>query len=192
MILWLISIGFISAFALGPASFNIIRSLVAERSWPWKSIAGFLVGDVIYIGLALALLQSPWLQQEWLRILLTILTVICLILYSAKILLSAKASTSLEGAIRPPSFRKSFLLTMGNFHLVFIYAGLFSNMAAATTSALLIGALSYTLAFLVSFVLLLFVISHFKSHLKQILRHLEVIAACGFLTFSAYLSMGIL
>ncbi|WP_373997508.1 LysE family transporter [Bdellovibrio bacteriovorus] len=195
MILWLMIIGFLSAFALGPASFNIIRSLVRDRSWPWKSIAGFLLGDIVYIALALMLLKSPLLQEAWLKALLTVLTVLCLVLYSVKILFLQKNTDSSflkEELLIRPSFKKSFLLTMANFHLVFIYASLFANVANENGLTLWMGAITYLAAFLVSFILLLFTIRQFKNHLQGFLRKIEVVAACGFLTFSAYLSLGIL
>ncbi|WP_413567989.1 LysE family transporter [Bdellovibrio sp. HCB117] len=195
MILGLILLGFLSAFALGPASFNIIRSLVRDRTWPWRSIAGFLCGDVMYIVLALVLLKSPVLREEWLKAVLTILTVLCLVFYSVKVLFSKdtlNSSSFNEDFLMRPSFKKSFLLTMANFHLVFIYAGLFANIANEKGLTLWMGALAYLVAFFVSFILLLFTIQQFKIQLQGFLRKIEVVAACGFLTFSAYLSLGIL
>ena len=63
MIIWMSGVGFLSAFALGPASFNIIRNLITKKNWPWPSILGFLLGDLFYIGLALWALQSPVLAS---------------------------------------------------------------------------------------------------------------------------------
>ncbi|MBV2168066.1 MAG: LysE family transporter [Bdellovibrio sp.] len=193
MILGLLLVGGLSAFALGPASFNIIRTLISKRTWPWASIAGFLAGDLVYIGLALILLQSALLQMPWLRISLTSLTVLCLMIYSIRILLPKQKlpETFLE-SFSSPSFKKSFLLTLANFHLVFIYAGLFANLGADGKIAIYSGALAYFIGFLLGFFSLLYGLHFFQSSLRTLLRKMEVVAAFGFLTFSIYLSLEIL
>lgn len=193
MIFWLIFVGFLSAFALGPASFNIIRSLITQKTWPWASIAGFLLGDLIYIGLAIALLRSPLLQEPWLKTLLTVLTVFCLVIYSGKILLPKRASSDLvKEPLSNPSFKQSLLLTLTNFHLVFIYAGLFANLSITANSLLYWGVIAYFTAFILTFLGMLYGLQIFQESLRNLLRRLEVIAACGFLTFSLYISLEIL
>ncbi len=193
MIFWLIFVGFLSAFALGPASFNIIRSLITQKTWPWASIAGFLLGDLIYIGLAIALLRSPLLQEPWLKTLLTVLTVFCLVIYSGKILLPKRASSDLvKEPLSNPSFKQSLLLTLTNFHLVFIYAGLFANLSITANSLLYWGVIAYFTAFILTFLGMLYGLQIFQKSLRNLLRRFEVIAACGFLTFSLYISLEIL
>lgn len=193
MIFWLIFVGFLSAFALGPASFNIIRSLITQKTWPWASIAGFLLGDLIYIGLAIALLRSPLLQEPWLKTLLTVLTVFCLVIYSGKILLPKRASSDLvKEPLSNPSLKQSLLLTLTNFHLVFIYAGLFANLSITANSLLYWGVIAYFTAFILTFLGMLYGLQIFQESLRNLLRRLEVIAACGFLTFSLYISLEIL
>lgn len=187
MILWMISVGFLSAFALGPASFSIIRSLVSRRTWPWSSIAGFLLGDLIYIVLALVLLQSPWLHQEWLKTLLTGLTALVLSAYSLKVLTSKEPAT-LE--IPHMGFKKSLALTLSNFHLVLIYAGLFVHLRDA--KSLWLGAGVYLGTFTLSFLALLWGLKRLQGPIKKFLRKIEIVAACGFFCFSVYLSMEIL
>ncbi len=186
MILWMTSIGCLSAFALGPASFSIIRSLLNRRDWPWASIAGFLVGDIIYISLAVVFLSSPWLQHSGLRFALTMLTAGILSLYSVKVLLSRPtpqlAHKTSQGFIR------SLLLTLSNCHLVLIYVGLFMNLTSSQ-SPLWLGVLVYLSAFVASFLGLLWVLRHFQGALKTFLRKIEIITACGFLVFSLYLSL---
>ncbi|WII71017.1 hypothetical protein QJS83_11145 [Bdellovibrio sp. 22V] len=191
MILWFSGLGFISAFALGPATFNIIRNLIARKAWPWRSIAGFLLGDLIYIAAAVLLLRTSLWQIVWLKALLTSLTVLCLLLYSLKVLFPGKEQQEQPSTVGAPSFRRSFFLTLGNFHLVFIYAGLFVNLTENNLT-MFAGVLAYLSAFIVSFFALLWVLRVFHGSLQQILRKIEVVAACGFLTFSIYLSMGIL
>lgn len=191
MILGLMGVGFLSAFAVGPASFNIIRTLIAKRTWPWSSIGGFLLGDLIYILLALLLIQSPLLQELWLKSLLTILTVICLVLYSGKVLLTTKPAEN-EATVLIQGFRKNLLLTLSNFHLLFIYAGLFVGFSGDTSDPLWMGVLVYILTFLLSFFIMLFALLFFQKSLKTTLRKIEVLAAFGFITFSVYLSLGML
>ncbi|WP_413944753.1 LysE family transporter [Bdellovibrio sp. HCB-162] len=195
MILWLMLVGFLSAFALGPASFNIIRSLINKRTWPWDSIAGFLLGDIFYITLALLLLQSPLLQLTWLKTLLTGLTVASLVLYSGKILFPSLKDKDQE--VKPSQqqqqgFKSSLLLTLSNFHLVFIYAGLFVNISHSRHFSLFAGVMAYFMAFLVTFFALLWALRSLQSSLKNVLRRIEMVAAFGFLTFSVYLSLEIL
>lgn len=191
MIPWMITVGFLSAFALGPASFSIIRSLVSRRQWPWSSIAGFLVGDLIYIVLAMALLQSPLLHEIWLKNLLTALTAGVLLLYSVKVLTS---KTNPQQSLEVPAqgFSKSLLLTLSNFHLVLIYAGLFVQLAGQKTAALWMGVGVYVLTFVFSFLGLLWGLKQLHGPLKKLLRKIEIVAACGFLGFSIYLSLEIL
>ncbi|AFY01647.1 hypothetical protein [Bdellovibrio bacteriovorus] len=188
MILWMISVGFLSAFALGPASFSIIRSLVSRRTWPWSSIAGFLLGDVTYILLAMALLKSPLFHQEWLKITLTGMTALVLSAYSLKVLLSKEQPATIE--IPHQGFTKSLALTLSNFHLVLIYAGLFVHLRDA--KSLWLGVLVYLLTFVVSFLALLWGLKRLHGPIKQFLRKIEIVAACGFFCFSIYLSVGIL
>lgn len=190
MILWMITVGFLSAFALGPASFSIIRSLVSRRQWPWSSIAGFLVGDLTYIVLAMALLQSPLFHEVWLKNLLTALTAGVLLLYSVKVLLSKPNPQSLE--VPAQGFSKSLLLTLSNFHLVLIYAGLFVQLTGQKTAALWMGVGVYILTFILSFLGLLWGLKQLHGPLKKFLRKIEIVAACGFLGFSIYLSLEIL
>lgn len=193
MIPWLVFVGFLSAFALGPASFNIIRSLISKRSWPWSSIAGFLLGDLLYITLTLLLLQSPVLQHPGLKIFLTGLTVACLVLYSGKILFPSLKDKDQEVVpLQNQGFKNSFLLTISNFHLVLIYAGLFVNLNHENPVSLLLGVFVYFAAFLVTFLALLWGLRFLQDSLKKALRKIEVIAAFGFLTFSVYLSLEIL
>lgn len=189
MIPWMIGVGFLSAFALGPASFSIIRSLISRREWPWGSIAGFLLGDVFYILMALLLLQSPLFHEAWLKNILTGLTAVTLLLYSAKVFLSKSNPQNLE--FPDQGFTKSLLLTLSNFHLVFIYAGLFVHLTAQK-NILLIGVSAYLGAFALSFLALLWTLQRLHGPLKFFLRKIEILAACGFLGFSIYISMGIL
>lgn len=188
MILWMLSVGFLSAFALGPASFSIIRSLVSRRTWPWSSIAGFLLGDLTYIALAMALLQSPLFHQDWLKTVLTALTAVVLSAYSLKVLLSKEQPASLE--IPHLGFTKSLALTLSNFHLVLIYAGLFVQLRDA--KSLWLGVTAYLLAFVFSFLALLWGLKRLHGPIKKFLRKIEIVAACGFFCFSIYLSMEIL
>ncbi|MEN0057420.1 MAG: LysE family transporter [Bdellovibrio sp.] len=194
MILGLMLVGFLSAFALGPASFNIIRSVLKKRTWPWNSILGFLLGDCFYIVVALLLLQSPLLQQENVKITLTLLTAGILGLYSCKMLLLSPEVThsQMSQNSEPASFWSSFFLTLGNVHLVLIYAGLFAHWGQQDMSFLLWGVGAYLLTFVISFFGLLALLRFFQTSLKSFLRHIEILAACGFLTFSVYLSLEIL
>lgn len=189
MILWMTSVGCLSAFALGPASFSIIRTLLSRRQWPWASIAGFLVGDLVYIALAVALLQSPWLSLPWLKTALTSLTVIALSLYSVKVLWSRPAEEAPQ--VTSQGFLRSLLLTLSNFHLVLIYAGLFVNLTTSQ-NPLWLGVLVYLSAFIASFLGLLWGLRRLQGPLRSFLRKIEVVAACGFLGFSLYLSLEIL
>lgn len=189
MILWMTSVGCLSAFALGPASFSIIRSLLNRRQWPWASIAGFLVGDVIYIALAVALLHSPWLNLPWLKTGLTALTAAALSLYSVKVLWTRPGLAEEQAASQ--GFLRSLMLTLSNFHLVLIYAGLFINLTNSQ-SPLWLGVLVYLSAFVASFLGLLWGLRRLQGPLKTFLRKIEVVAACGFLGFSLYLSLEIL
>ncbi|WP_413584426.1 hypothetical protein [Bdellovibrio sp. HCB274] len=188
MILWMTSVGFISAFALGPASFSIIRSLVSLRTWPWSSIAGFLLGDLTYIVLAIFLLQSQILNQLWLRNILTGLTAVMLLGYSLYVLLSSKPRE--EKAPSQLGFGKCLTLTLSNFHLVLIYAGLFVHLNES--NSLWLGAAIYSIAFIAGFLTLLWGLKHLHGPLKKFLRNIEIVAACGFFCFSIYLSMEIL
>ncbi|WP_413580616.1 hypothetical protein [Bdellovibrio sp. HCB288] len=188
MILAMFVTGILSAFALGPASFSIIRSLVSRRSWPWSSIAGFLLGDLIYILFATALLRSPLLHLQWFKNLLTVLTALALLIFSVHVIFSKSPTSSIQ--IPDLGFRMSLALTLSNFHLVFIYAGLFSH--ALETNTLLLGVSIYALTFVASFMALLWSLKRLHGPIKKILRKIEVVAACGFFCFSVYLSMEIL
>ncbi|WP_413574782.1 LysE family transporter [Bdellovibrio sp. HCB290] len=188
MILWMSSLGFISAFAVGPASFSIIRSLVCLRTWPWSSIAGFLLGDLIYIALAILLLQSPLLHHPWLRNILTGLTAVVLLVYSLHVLLSRKPAQDMEAT--QLGFGKSLTLTLSNFHLVLIYAGLFVHLNK--TNSLWLGASIYSLAFIAGFLTLLWGLKQLHGSIRKFLRNIELVAACGFFCFSIYLSMELL
>lgn len=182
-------IGALSAFALGPASFNIIRNLINSHRWPWKSIFGFLVADVIYMILALALLRTPWLQESAIRTTLTALTAGTLLMYSLKTFFT-KNSRSLVNCSNSDSFLTSLTLTLSNFHLVLIYAGLFSNLKQSQNLAQ--SASVYLLFFVGAFLLLLWGLEQFRESLKTALRKIELTAAYGFLGFAAYLSIEIL
>lgn len=189
MILWMSGVGFLSAFALGPAGFNVVRDLLSKKTWPWGAILGFLLGDLLYIGLALGLVQSPLLHSFWLKNILTLLTVFCLIFYSTKVLFFTKeVSGDEQNNEIQQGFIKSLLLTLANFHLVFIYAGLFLTLQQSSIpGTLTFGVLIYASSFVASFLFLLLGLSGFRVYLKTALRKAEVVAACGFLSFSLYL-----
>ncbi|UOF02020.1 LysE family transporter [Bdellovibrio reynosensis] len=191
MILWIAFLGFISAFALGPATFNIIQNLIQKKTWPWKEIFGFMVGDIIYLALALSLINTPLLLGSKIKSVLTLLTVAFLVFYSLKILLKKKAKVETALA-ESHGFWRSLFITLCNFHLVFIYAGLFAPFASTSGSELLLGAGSYLAAFFVSFISLLWVLQIAQKHLERFLRKIEIIAAYGFLTFSFILSLELL
>lgn len=182
-------IGALSAFALGPATFNIIRNLINSNRWPWKSIMGFLVADVIYMLLALALLQSPWLKVPFVRTILTALTAITLLLYSLKTFCS-NGPANHDDRQTSDRFLGSLSLTLANFHLVLIYAGLFSNLE--NNQDLWWSAGVYLLFFLGAFLFLLWGLEQYQNSLKNVLRKIELTAAYGFLSFSVYLSFAIL
>ena len=191
MIVGLLLIGFLSAFALGPSSFNIIHSIVSKKTWPWTAIAGFLAADLTLLASSLVLLRSPLLQYPTSKTLLTLITVISLSAYAIQIFLK-KPSLALEAADNSKNtFAKSFLLGLCNVHLVLIYAGLFINMTTEGEIPYQ-SAILYFGSFLVSFLGLLWIIRSLKELLSPVLRHLELVAAFGFLLFSAYLSWGIL
>lgn len=191
MILALLLIGFLSAFALGPSSFNIIRDLLSRKRWPWKAILGFLLADLVLISLSLVLLRSPWLQNSLSKTVLTLVTVLSLSFYALQILFKSP-SLALEAEHESKnSFAKSFLLGLCNVHLVLIYAGLFINVAMDGDIPFQ-PALIYFLSFLVSFLSMLWIVRTINAVLAPLLRHLELMAAFGFLLFSAYLSWGIL
>lgn len=191
MILWMIALGLLSALAIGPASFQIIRSLITGRTWPWNSILGFLCGDIIYIFFSVLLLRSPLLEITWVRNILTMITVLVLFTYAVKVLVFQKA-TDLSSPLQYFGFKKSLLLTLSNVHLVLIYTGLFLNITNEHPLHFMWGILIYFLAFVVGFLALLVSLNRIKLSLAKILRPLEVIVACGFLTFSVYLYLEIL
>ncbi len=182
-------IGALSALALGPASFNIIRSLIHNNRWPWNSILGFLIADVIYMVLALVLLRSPWLQEHAIRTVLTALTAGTLLIYSLKTFVNKSPPTPLNHP-KADSFFASLSLTLSNFHLVLIYAGLFSNLKQSQN--LVQSASVYLGFFLGAFLLLLWGLEQYRESLKTALRKIELTAAYGFLGFAAYLSVTIL
>lgn len=191
MILGLLLLGFLSAFALGPSSFNIIRHLVTRKSWPWMDIVGFLTADLTLIAISLVLLRSPFLQTQASRTVLTLITVGCLSAYALQILLR-KNPLPLEASENSKnSFFKSFLLGTSNLHLVLIYAGLFINVTMDGDIPYQ-PVLFYFGSFLFSFFGLLWIIRSLKELFRPVLRQLEVTAAFGFLMFSIYLSWGIL
>ncbi|XGC79327.1 LysE family transporter [Bdellovibrio bacteriovorus] len=191
MILWIAFLGFISAFALGPATFNIIQNLIQKRTWPWKEILGFMLGDIIYLALAISLIHTPLLQESRIKSALTFLTISFLVFYSVKILLKKKETV--ESALAENyGFWRSLFITLCNFHLVFIYAGLFAPFASRSGNELLWGAGSYLAAFFLSFLGLLWVLQMAQKHLERFLRKIEIIAAYGFLTFSFLLSLELL
>lgn len=194
MILWMIFVAFLSAFAVGPASFSIIRSLVSTKRWPWSSIAGFLLGDVIYIGLAIKFLQSPLFHNEWFKNILTGMTALFLLLYSMQVVVKRSEIKNLE--IPAPGFVKSLLLTLSNFHLLLIYAGFFVHFTDPSPTALWLGVsiyvVIYVVTFVVSFIALLGGLLLFQTSLKTLLRKIEIMTACCFLSFSIYLFMEIL
>lgn len=186
--------GFISAFALGPASFNIIRDLLREETWPWSAILGFLSADLLYITLAAALLTSPHLHSSGLVTSLTLLTVGALWLYSFKVFLTASPAGETATLGRPRSgFFQSLFLTLSNFHLILLYTGLFLNLSSQKADAhLTLGIICYVLGFIGGFLGLLSALKAFGNYLKNILRKVEIFAACGFLGLSIYLLSGIL
>ena len=190
MILSLIAIGLLSAFALGPASFSIIRQLLADKKWPWAEISGFLMGDIIYIAMSLLLLQSPIVQNSKLKVALTLLTSATLILFSMHLLWKRKRAN--PEASSQKGFWGSLFLTLGNFHLVLIYTGLFASLLKGNTPQLVFGASLYALSFCGGFILLLNVLKIFQDALHKILRQLEVVVSFGFICFSFYLSWGTL
>ncbi len=168
MILGLMGLGALSALAVGPASFNIIRILIAEKTWPWPSILGFLTGDFIYIFLAMALLRTPLLQEQWLKSTLTVLTVICLVVYSSRVLFTnsnnkAQSKNSSEENFLKQSFKESFILTLGNFHLLFIYAGIFISFSQSLMYLSMAVCSLIVATFLLSFFILLRLLRSFSS-----------------------------
>lgn len=191
MTLSMMGIGFLSAFALGPAGFNIIRSLLTKKRWPWPAILGFLAGDLIYILLSVLLIKSPLLHHSWLEKTLTMLTVLALLFYAVKVLFLTDKEP-LHGSVTGSSqgFRQSLLLTLSNFHLVFIYAGIFLSLT--DQASLGFGIFVYVVSFVAGFMGLLLGLRGFEFYLKNILRKIEIFAACGFLSFSIYLILGIL
>lgn len=194
MMIGMFGAGFISAFALGPASFNIIRNLLREKSWPWSAILGFFSADLVYILVAAALLYSPYLHSSSLTAGLTLLTVGMLWLYSLKVFLAANpvSETSAIPQARH-GFRQSLLLTLSNFHLILLYTGLFLNLSSQESeSQLALGIGCYFFGFVGGFLGLLSALKAFANYLKTALRKVELFAACGFLGFSFYLLSGIL
>lgn len=186
----LLTMGLASSLAVGPASFSIIRNLINHRKWPWRSIAGFLLGDLIYIAVTILFLQTPLVHEAWLRRLLTAMTVAVLLFYSVRVLFLSPKEQSIE--VSPQSFTRSLMLTLANFHLLFIYAGLFMHLSELGWAALWQGISLYLLSFIAGFLGLLWSLKKFHTYLKLILRKIEIIAACGFFGFSIYLSLEIL
>ena len=146
MILEIIAMGFLSAFALGPASFNIIRLLVTKKKFPWSAILGFLLADLIFILLALYLLRTSFFNEPLVRFVLTLFTAFALTTYALKILLKPE-SPELPDFHLNPGFRQSFLLSLSNIQLLLIYAGLFSSWSLSLPQIPYSGALFYFLSF---------------------------------------------
>lgn len=192
MILSLILVGLLSSFALGPASFSIIRKMLQEKNFPWAEISGFLMGDVIYIALSLGLLQSSYMQNSRLKVALTLLTSGMLLAFSLNMLWKRKQATASAGASTQNGFWGSLLLTLGNFHLVLIYTGLFAGLLHGNLLQVVGGAILYTLSFAGGFILLLSVLKKFQDTLQRLLRQIEVFVSVGFIFFSFYLSWGTL
>lgn len=191
MILSLILVGLLSSFALGPASFSIIRKMLQERKFPWAEISGFLMGDVIYIAMSLVLLQSPFMQNSRLKVALTLLTSGTLLAFSLHMLWKRNHTASAEASSQN-GFWGSLLLTLGNFHLVLIYTGLFAGLLHGNLLQVVGGAGLYTLSFAGGFILLLNVLKKFQDTLQRLLRQIEVFVSVGFIFFSFYLSWGTL
>lgn len=194
MILSLILVGLLSSFALGPASFSIIRKMLQERKFPWAEISGFLMGDVIYIAMSLVLLQSPFMQNSRLKVALTLLTSGTLLAFSLHMLWKRQKNTNTASveASSQNGFWGSLLLTLGNFHLVLIYTGLFAGLLHGNLLQVVGGAGLYTLSFAGGFILLLNVLKNFQETLQKMLRQIEVFVSVGFIFFSFYLSWGTL
>jgi hypothetical protein len=191
MMLSLILVGLLSSFALGPASFSIIRKMLQEKNFPWAEISGFLMGDVIYIAMSLVLLQSPFMQNSKLKVALTLLTSGTLLAFSLHMLWKRKQNASVEASSQN-GFWGSLLLTLGNFHLVLIYTGLFAGLLHGNLLQVVGGASLYTLSFAGGFILLLNILKNFQDALQKILRQVEVFVSVGFIFFSFYLSWGTL
>ena len=194
MIFSLILVGLLSSFALGPASFSIIRKMLQERKFPWAEISGFLMGDVIYIAMSLVLLQSPFMQNSRLKVALTLLTSGTLLAFSLHMLWKRQKNpnTASVEASSQNGFWGSLLLTLGNFHLVLIYTGLFAGLLHGNLLQVVAGATLYTLSFAGGFILLLNVLKNFQETLQKMLRQIEVFVSVGFIFFSFYLSWGTL
>ncbi|MNL14331.1 hypothetical protein D3C87_1352660 [compost metagenome] len=193
MMLSLILVGLLSSFALGPASFSIIRKMLQEKNFPWAEISGFLMGDVIYIAMSLVLLQSPFMQNSRLKVALTLLTSGTLLAFSLHMLWKRqKNATASAEASSQNGFWGSLLLTLGNFHLVLIYTGLFAGLLHGNMLQVVGGASLYTLSFAGGFILLLNILKNFQDTLQKILRQIEVFVSVGFIFFSFYLSWGTL
>ena len=197
MILSLIFVGLLSSLALGPASFSVIRKMLQEKVFPWAEISGFLMGDVIYITMSLVLLQSPFMQNSRLKVALTLLTSGTLLAFSLHMLWkhhkqNGHGTTSGVEASSQKGFWGSLLLTLGNFHLVLIYTGLFAGLLHGSQLQKVAGASLYTLSFAGGFILLLSLIKNFQDALQKILRQIEVFVSVGFIFFSFYLSWGTL
>lgn len=190
MILSVILVGLLSSFALGPASFSIIRKMLQEKVFPWAEISGFLMGDVIYIAMSLMLLQSPFLQNSRLKVALTLLTSGTLLAFSLHMLWKRKTASA--EVFSQNGFWGSLILTLGNFHLVLIYTGLFAGLLHGNTWQVIGGASLYTLSFAGGFFLLLAVLKNFQDALQKILRQIEVFVSVGFIFFSVYLTWGTL
>lgn len=190
MIAGIILVAILSSFAVGPASFNIIRNLISTERWPWSSIAGFLVGDLAYVGLAIVLLQSPLFRETWLKTFLTTLTAVVLFIYAVRIMTSKEKAVYLE--VPASGFMKSLFLTLSNFHLILIYAGFFVHFDEPNPGFLFIGVGIYVCAFITGFMLFLWGLQLFRSSLRRFLRKIEFFTACGFLSFSIYLFTEIL
>lgn len=190
MIPGIILLGLLSAFAVGPASFSIIQSLIQSKTWPWKAIAGFLLGDIIYISLALSLLKTPLLDNQVIRIVLTLLTVVFLVTYAVRILFAKKQIE--ETFSTTHGFWKSLIITLSNFHLIFLYAGIFAPFTHQSAMKLALVVSAYLFAFIASFLTLLWTIQQLRNGLQTFLRKIQVIAAYGFITCSIFLSLELL
>lgn len=198
MMLSLILVGLLSAFALGPASFSIIRKMLQGKTLPWAEISGFLMGDVIYIAMSLVLLQSPLMQNSRLKVALTLLTSGTLLAFSLHMLWKRQNTATgrpKRSGVETSSqngFWGSLLLTLGNFHLVLIYTGLFAGLLHGNLLQVIGGATLYTLSFAGGFILLLIILKNFQATLQKLLRQIEVFVSVGFIFFSFYLSWGTL
>ncbi len=190
MMVTLVILGFLSALTLGPAGFSIVQKLIQEKRWPWAEISGFFLGDFIYLGLSLLLLQSSLIQKASLKIGLTLATSLVLVLFSIS-MIRRETNQSPDSKTRR-GFWRSLLLTLGNFHLVLIYTGLFTGVLNGNNQKLFQGAALYAISFALGFLLLLLVLLHFQATFQKLLRRIEILVGYSFIFFSFYLTWGAL